>query len=231
MEEEEEEDEAPGAGDAMPHLAAPIATPVHDGFATVRAARSCRPQSRLHLSGLQLQLPPPAPPARTSSCGGGSTASLPPPSPAAAAAPGPAPWLNGYSTWGHQSTASTWSSASGASGASGHSSRSSSSASSSGSWCGTGGVLLRPAPSSTPGSRPLDPLWEEAVASKPVLRSKPQMPWWEIATRRSRYRSCPTLQVPAAHVVSAFEQSLSNMTARLHQLTSSSERKVGALLD
>ncbi|KAE8747145.1 hypothetical protein FOCC_FOCC006143 [Frankliniella occidentalis] len=78
------------------------------------------------------------------------------------------------------------------------------------------------------GSRPLDPLWEEAVATKPILRAKPQMPWWEIATRRSRYRSCPTLQ---AHVVSAFEQSLSNMTARLHQLTSSSERKDSELLE
>lgn len=167
-------------------------TAVHDGFATVRATRTCRPQSRLSLL-LPLHAEPPVPPPRScsaiSSTGSsmGSSGSLPPPSPAASgAAPAPGlgapPWLGGYSTWGHHSTASSWSSASGASAHSAHSSRSSSSASSSGS------STWRP-------GRPLDPLWEEAVAAKPVLRAKPQVPWWEIATRRSRYRSCPTLQV------------------------------------
>ena len=168
----------------MPQLAAGFATPspVHDGFATVRAARSCRPQSR-HL--LLAAAPAPEPPPRSTSVLG-SNGSLPPPSPA----PAPAPWLNGggsggggggnYNTWGHHSTASSWSSGSG------NSTWSSSSGSSSGSWSST----LRPT-----SGRPLDPLWEEAVATKPVLRTKPQVPWWEIATRRSRYRSCPTLQV------------------------------------
>lgn len=38
----------------------------------------------------------------------------------------------------------------------------------------------------------LEPLYEEAVALRP---RRPHIPWWELATRKSRYRSCPALQV------------------------------------
>nr|CAI5818817.1 unnamed protein product [Callosobruchus analis] len=52
----------------------------------------------------------------------------------------------------------------------------------------------------------------------------PSVPWWELATRKSRYRSCPALEMHA-HVVSAFEQSLTSMTQRLQHLTATSEKK------
>ncbi|KMR05346.1 protein sickie-like protein [Lasius niger] len=69
----------------------------------------------------------------------------------------------------------------------------------------------------------LEPLYEHAV-SDPVKPRETQnvIPWWELATRKYRHRSCPSLQ---AHVVSAFEQSLSNMTQRLQQLTATAEKK------
>ncbi|XP_011694751.1 PREDICTED: uncharacterized protein LOC105454090 [Wasmannia auropunctata] len=69
----------------------------------------------------------------------------------------------------------------------------------------------------------LEPLYEHAV-SDPVKPREIQnvIPWWELATRKYRHRSCPSLQ---AHVVSAFEQSLSNMTQRLQQLTATAEKK------
>lgn len=44
----------------------------------------------------------------------------------------------------------------------------------------------------------MEPLWEEkgVVDTTEVLpisrRDRSQLPWWEVATRRSRYRSCPT---------------------------------------
>ncbi|CAG0886479.1 unnamed protein product [Darwinula stevensoni] len=67
--------------------------------------------------------------------------------------------------------------------------------------------------------QPMETVWEERVC----LRPRKQLPWWEIATRRNKYRSCPLFQ--EAHVVAAFEQSLSNMTQRLQHLTSNSEKK------
>ncbi|XP_024869698.1 uncharacterized protein LOC112453287 [Temnothorax curvispinosus] len=69
----------------------------------------------------------------------------------------------------------------------------------------------------------LEPLYEHAV-SDPVKPRETQnvIPWWELATKKYRHRSCPSLQ---AHVVSAFEQSLSNMTQRLQQLTATAEKK------
>ncbi|KAK7793538.1 hypothetical protein R5R35_002523 [Gryllus longicercus] len=87
--------------------------------------------------------------------------------------------------------------------------------------------------------RPLDPLWEEAVGGGGGAewagrrRAGPSVPWWELAARprpppRPRCLSCPQLQ---AHVVSAFEQSLSNMTQRLQHLTSTAERKDSELLE
>ncbi|XP_026828605.1 uncharacterized protein LOC105282273 [Ooceraea biroi] len=73
------------------------------------------------------------------------------------------------------------------------------------------------------GNGVLEPLYEHAV-SNPVKSRERQnvIPWWELATRKYRHRSCPSLQ---AHVVSAFEQSLSNMTQRLQQLTATAEKK------
>ncbi|KAI4492848.1 hypothetical protein M0804_002639 [Polistes exclamans] len=69
----------------------------------------------------------------------------------------------------------------------------------------------------------LEPLYEHAVSDPVKPRSTDNViPWWELATRKYRHRSCPSLQ---AHVVSAFEQSLSNMTQRLQQLTATAEKK------
>ncbi|KAG7209342.1 hypothetical protein KM043_015445 [Ampulex compressa] len=69
----------------------------------------------------------------------------------------------------------------------------------------------------------LEPLYEHAVSDPVKPRSADVViPWWELATRKYRHRSCPSLQ---AHVVSAFEQSLSNMTQRLQQLTATAEKK------
>ncbi|CAH2068471.1 unnamed protein product, partial [Iphiclides podalirius] len=67
------------------------------------------------------------------------------------------------------------------------------------------------------------------VGCQTILRSKPPIPWWELAIKKSRYKSCPILE--EAHVVSAFEQSLSNMTQRLQQLTATAERKDSELTE
>ncbi|BES93428.1 neuron navigator [Nesidiocoris tenuis] len=71
----------------------------------------------------------------------------------------------------------------------------------------------------------LEPLNEESPV---CFRLRPDIPWWELATRRSRTKSCSAIQ---AHVVSAFEQSLSNMTQRLQQLTSTAEKKDSELME
>ncbi|CAG9575699.1 unnamed protein product [Danaus chrysippus] len=81
-------------------------------------------------------------------------------------------------------------------------------------------------------SRTLGTLYESQdpkVGCQTILRSKPPVPWWELAIKKSRYKSCPILE--EAHVVSAFEQSLSNMTQRLHQLTATAERKDSELTE
>ncbi|XP_011299499.1 protein sickie [Fopius arisanus] len=71
--------------------------------------------------------------------------------------------------------------------------------------------------------RALEPLYEHAVSDPVRPRdSTSVIPWWELATKKYRHRSCPALQ---AHVVAAFEQSLSNMTQRLQQLTATAEKK------
>ncbi|KAI4459068.1 steerin [Holotrichia oblita] len=79
----------------------------------------------------------------------------------------------------------------------------------------------------------------------------PTIPWWELATRRNRYRSCPSLELQVsiiiadfirdmvhiphrsliAHVVAAFEQSLSSMTQRLQHLTATAEKKDNELTE
>lgn len=75
----------------------------------------------------------------------------------------------------------------------------------------------------------MEPLWEEkgVVESSEVLpisrRDRSQLPWWEVATRRSRYRSCPAFS--QASVVSALEQTMSNVTDRLERLASSPDLK------
>ncbi|XP_060644893.1 protein sickie isoform X11 [Drosophila nasuta] len=88
----------------------------------------------------------------------------------------------------------------------------------------------------------MDPL-DFKIGCQTTLRSKPLIPWYELAIRRDfKRQSCPpisgALTLPAspqlddqAHVVSAFEQSLSNMTNRLQQLTATAERKDGELTD
>ncbi|CAH0722453.1 unnamed protein product, partial [Brenthis ino] len=84
----------------------------------------------------------------------------------------------------------------------------------------------------SPSSRTLGTLYESQdpkVGCQTILRSKPPVPWWELAIKKSRYKSCPILE--EAHVVSAFEQSLSNMTQRLQQLTATAERKDSELTE
>uniref|UniRef100_A0A0K8SI33 AAA+ ATPase domain-containing protein n=2 Tax=Lygus hesperus TaxID=30085 RepID=A0A0K8SI33_LYGHE len=71
----------------------------------------------------------------------------------------------------------------------------------------------------------LEPLAEDSPV---CFRLRPDIPWWELATRRSRTKSCSAIQ---AHVVSAFEQSLSNMTQRLQQLTATAEKKDSELME
>ncbi|KRG03731.1 protein sickie isoform X6 [Drosophila mojavensis] len=88
----------------------------------------------------------------------------------------------------------------------------------------------------------MDPL-DFKIGCQTTLRSRPLIPWYELAIRRDfKRQSCPpmgaSLTLPTspqlndqAHVVSAFEQSLTNMTNRLQQLTATAERKDGELTD
>lgn len=41
----------------------------------------------------------------------------------------------------------------------------------------------------------LDAVPEDPRIGCVTARVKPAVPWWELATRRSRYRSCPSLEV------------------------------------
>uniref|UniRef100_A0A6P4FGS4 Protein sickie isoform X1 n=1 Tax=Drosophila rhopaloa TaxID=1041015 RepID=A0A6P4FGS4_DRORH len=98
----------------------------------------------------------------------------------------------------------------------------------------------------------MDPL-DFKIGCQTTLRSKPMIPWYELAIRRDfKRQSCPPIsgsgvggvvcgsltlaaspqeELEQAHVVTAFEQSLSNMTNRLQQLTATAERKDGELTD
>ncbi|XP_065358125.1 protein sickie isoform X4 [Calliphora vicina] len=95
----------------------------------------------------------------------------------------------------------------------------------------------------------MDPL-DFKIGCQTTLRSKPIIPWYELAIKRdlSKRQSCPPISSSLhvngtqtltaarstenqAHVVAAFEQSLSNMTSRLQHLTATAERKDGELTD
>uniref|UniRef100_A0A0K8VIT1 Protein sickie n=1 Tax=Bactrocera latifrons TaxID=174628 RepID=A0A0K8VIT1_BACLA len=94
----------------------------------------------------------------------------------------------------------------------------------------------------------VDPL-DFKIGCQTTLRSKPVIPWYELAIKKDfKRQSCPpitgsglttssnTLSMSRstdnkAHVVAAFEQSLSNMTSRLQHLTATAERKDGELTD
>ncbi|GFW93032.1 hypothetical protein TNCV_4209671 [Trichonephila clavipes] len=67
----------------------------------------------------------------------------------------------------------------------------------------------------------MEPLWESPpIGSTSTLGSqKKTVNWYD---RKLKRKSCPVLQ---AHMVAAFEQSLSNMTSRLQHLTASAEQK------
>lgn len=69
-----------------------------------------------------------------------------------------------------------------------------------------------------------DPILSCKIGSQSTLRTKPPVPWWELAIKKEFRQSCPPLS-PQAHVVNAFEQSLQNMTNRLQQLTATTEKK------
>ncbi|KAK7605409.1 hypothetical protein V9T40_007267 [Parthenolecanium corni] len=74
----------------------------------------------------------------------------------------------------------------------------------------------------------LDTVVEEPSSATVHFRPKPDVPWWEIATRRSKYHSCSDLQ---AHVVTACQETLSKMTERLQQLTATNEKKDSELME
>ncbi|KAG7156793.1 Neuron navigator 2-like [Homarus americanus] len=75
----------------------------------------------------------------------------------------------------------------------------------------------------------MEPLWEErGIAETPgavpiTRRDRSQLPWWEVATRRSKYRSCPAFS--QASMVSALEQTMSSVTDKLERLASSPDLK------
>ncbi|XP_063851272.1 neuron navigator 3-like [Scylla paramamosain] len=72
----------------------------------------------------------------------------------------------------------------------------------------------------------MEPLWEErGEGGTPAVsrRDRPQLPWWEVATRRSRYRSCPAFS--QASVVTALEQTMNSVTSTLERLASSPDLK------
>ncbi|CAL4088345.1 unnamed protein product [Meganyctiphanes norvegica] len=86
----------------------------------------------------------------------------------------------------------------------------------------------------TRGLGAMEPLWEEqrgnagsgGVVGPPTTvtrRDRPTMPWWEVATRRSRYRSCPAFT--QASMVNALEQTMNTVTSKLERLASSPDLK------
>ncbi|KAF2369188.1 P-loop containing nucleoside triphosphate hydrolase [Trinorchestia longiramus] len=86
--------------------------------------------------------------------------------------------------------------------------------------------------------RTMEPLWEEkggGAGRSPVVGDQPSgpavgvprrernAPWWDIATRRSRYRSCPAFS--PSSVVCVLEHTVSSVTDRLERLASSPDLK------
>ncbi|XP_063702776.1 protein sickie isoform X1 [Culicoides brevitarsis] len=69
------------------------------------------------------------------------------------------------------------------------------------------------------------------IGCQNTVRTKPKVPWYELAIKKDNRQSCPPLYETEAHVVSAFEQSLSNMTTRLQQLTATTEKKDSEILE
>ncbi|KAG8200466.1 hypothetical protein JTE90_000546 [Oedothorax gibbosus] len=70
----------------------------------------------------------------------------------------------------------------------------------------------------------MEPLWESSIPEDSTsmygtIGRKKTVNWYD---RKIKRKSCPVLQ---AHMVAAFEQSLSNMTNRLQHLTASAEQK------
>lgn len=56
--------------------------------------------------------------------------------------------------------------------------------------------------SSRPSSRTLGTLYESPdpkIGCQTILRSKPPVPWWDLAIRKSRYKSCPILEEVSLH--------------------------------
>ncbi|XP_058453554.1 protein sickie-like [Malaya genurostris] len=72
------------------------------------------------------------------------------------------------------------------------------------------------------GDRKPEKLLEQKVGDQTTLRSKPVIPWYELAIRKDHRQSCPPLQT---HVVEAFEQSLINVSQKLQKLTVSKDQK------
>ncbi|XP_058818113.1 protein sickie-like [Topomyia yanbarensis] len=72
------------------------------------------------------------------------------------------------------------------------------------------------------GSLKTEKLLEQKVGEQTTLRSKPVIPWYELAIRKDHRQSCPPLQT---HVVEAFEQSLINVSQKLQKLTVSKDQK------
>lgn len=59
------------------------------------------------------------------------------------------------------------------------------------------GILAEEKRDLSPSSRTLGTLYESQdpkVGCQTILRSKPPVPWWELAIKKSRYKSCPILE-------------------------------------
>lgn len=51
--------------------------------------------------------------------------------------------------------------------------------------------------------RSLEPVLEDSAAGV-CLRLRKDVPWWELATRKYRYRSCSTFQIGLPQVISPY---------------------------
>ncbi|XP_062548990.1 protein sickie-like [Armigeres subalbatus] len=76
--------------------------------------------------------------------------------------------------------------------------------------------------SSASSYKPEQQLLNQKVGSQTTLRSKPIIPWYELALRKDHRQSCPPLQ---SNAVTAFEQNLVNVSQKLQKMTTSTDDK------
>ncbi|XP_021703738.1 protein sickie-like [Aedes aegypti] len=77
-------------------------------------------------------------------------------------------------------------------------------------------------------AKPEQQLLNQKVGSQTTLRSKPIIPWYELALRKDHRQSCPPLQ---SNAVTAFEQNLVNVSQKLQKMTTSTDEKDSEILE